>query len=676
MPPVKEATNAAVSSDDQSSPGSGPELAPQPYGWLLPSAFWIPGWNFSSRTAHLPFYFWLVDATRPRLIVDLVPGRPDDYLTFCQAIEQFNYGAQCLGVTDIFDKPVSENDVNSLGAYHDAHFDSISHLHDEPAQIFDALGSRSIDLFHIDGRHASKLSDVQPQQWLARLSPRGLVIIVHPEHLPPSWRKALRKRPSFLNGKPNVELIAATGAYPPQLSPAFKDADSLVAATMRSAFEHFGSTLRERALHRDTASFASRIELSLAHQSAAIDLLRAEKTELEEKIQRQPQDNIRNEARIATLEQYVEQFRAEVLRLQEYAIKAQTEIERVQHVVGDRDLEIERLQRLIDDRDKEITRLTNHSHRIRSENIKRISALDDKIQEGEDEILRLSTLAGPRESEIARLNQTIVDGVSEIARLNQVFVDGRTEIARLNQVIVDGARENVRLNRLVIDGEDKSARAINQLVHERETDVARLNQVIAEGEREVVRLNKLVIDRENESARAIDQLVHERQSQVAQLNDIVADRRKELRSTHERANLQREQAASREAELGAEILQSAGRTNDLQGRVVDLEITLNLITQSTAWKVTRPFRGFFARFPGTARFLRRAIKLLWWTLSLQLISRLKQIRHSRQQLSQPMVFAADPVPDEPPPPVSFEATSCLQSEGTGPARASLQRTAR
>ena len=62
---MKEATNAAVWSDDRSSPDAGPKLAQQPYGWLLPSAFAIPGWNFSLRIAHLPFYFWLIEATRP-----------------------------------------------------------------------------------------------------------------------------------------------------------------------------------------------------------------------------------------------------------------------------------------------------------------------------------------------------------------------------------------------------------------------------------------------------------------------------------------------------------------------------------------------------------------------------------------------------------------------------------
>ena len=353
---MKQATDAAASSDERGFPDAGPQLAQQPYGWLLPSAFWIPGWNFSSHIAHLPFYFWLVDAARPRLIVDLVPGRPDDYLAYCQAVEQLNYGAECFGVTDIFDKRYSETDADSPRAYHNALFESISHLHDEPAQILDALGSRTIDLLHIDGRQTSKRSDVE--QLLARLSPRGLVIIVHPEHSAASWRKVLKKRPSFtLNGKPDVELIAATGSYPQQLSPAFKDVDDSTAAMMRSAFEHFGSTLRERASHRDTASFASRVEISLAHQSAATDLLRAEKTELEEKAERQALDSVRYEARIATAEQYVEQFRAEVLRLQEHAIKTQTESERVQRIVNDRDLEVERLSTLVSQSENEIARL-------------------------------------------------------------------------------------------------------------------------------------------------------------------------------------------------------------------------------------------------------------------------------------------------------------------------------
>src|SRR5438270_629311 len=73
MPPVKEAT-AAVGSDDQGSPDAASSPAQPPYGWLLPSAFWTPGWSFSSHAAHLPFYFWLVDAIRPHLLVDLVSG--------------------------------------------------------------------------------------------------------------------------------------------------------------------------------------------------------------------------------------------------------------------------------------------------------------------------------------------------------------------------------------------------------------------------------------------------------------------------------------------------------------------------------------------------------------------------------------------------------------------------
>ncbi len=130
---------------------------------------------------------------------------------------------------------------------------------------------------------------------------------------------------------------------------------------------------------------------------------------------------------------------------------------------------------------------------------------------------------------------------------------------------------------------------------------------------------------------------------------MISDLTEELRSANDRAILQRKEAWSREA--------------DLKARVVDLENTLGHITQSTAWKITRPFRLFFARLPRSARFLRRSLKFLWWTLSLQLNSRLKQMRHSRQRLPQPMMIAVDHALDEASTLSSFESASAFKSDG-------------
>jgi hypothetical protein len=454
MPSLTDASKPPRTGRDFPKSSDIARLSAQQIDGMLPSAFWFPGWNFaSSRAEHLPFYFWLIDVARPRLIVDLAAGKPDDYLAFCQSIERLNYGARCLGVADIFDKRGSDNGPNPLREYHDMHFGHLSRLTDEAEQIFDPSNSPPIDLLHIDGRQASELSASDVQAWLERLSPRGLIMIDQPEHLGSSWRRVLEKRASLIvNGKHNIQLSAANAGDYSKLSPLFnRTDDDAVATSMRSIFMRLGSALREHALHRDLARFATRLEISLADQSAMTDLLRDEKTALEAEVKRQTSERDGLVARTAMLERQIERFQAEVTRLQENATHAQA----LRH---ESDVEISRLQRVIADRDTEIS----------------------------------SMIAG---------------------------------------------------------------------------------------------------------------------------------------------------------------------SESLRHRALRLENDLNSVLQSTAWKVTAPFRALLTNFPGPARVLKRALKLVWWTVSLQLFARLKQLRDSSPGSSAQQTLAADaPLPEGPRHAVSDAAT--------------------
>ena len=66
-----------------------------------------------------------------------------------------------------------------------------------------------------------------------------------------------------------------------------------------------------------------------------------------------------------------------------------------------------------------------------------------------------------------------------------------------------------------------------------------------------------------------------------------------------------------------------GELNAERGRAAELEAALHAVTHSTAWRSTAPIRHFGSRFRRTSRFARRVLKLLWWTLTLQLVTRLK-----------------------------------------------------
>ncbi len=59
----------------------------------------------------------------------------------------------------------------------------------------------------------------------------------------------------------------------------------------------------------------------------------------------------------------------------------------------------------------------------------------------------------------------------------------------------------------------------------------------------------------------------------------------------------------------------------LDAQIVVLSEKLNALMLSTSWRATAPLRRFLAPFPRLARFSRRTLKLIWWALSGQLVSR-------------------------------------------------------
>lgn len=75
-----------------------------------------------------------------------------------------------------------------------------------------------------------------------------------------------------------------------------------------------------------------------------------------------------------------------------------------------------------------------------------------------------------------------------------------------------------------------------------------------------------------------------------------------------------------EANRAAEEAQQARETS------VHLQAVLDSVLTSTSWRVTRPLRQVFAPRPRAARFLRQTAKLVWWTATFQLPSRLRARR--------------------------------------------------
>jgi hypothetical protein len=66
---------------------------------LSAASFWQPDYLVHSTwLEHAPFAFWLVEAARPRRVVELGVFRGYSYFAFAQAVQRLGLPATCCGV--------------------------------------------------------------------------------------------------------------------------------------------------------------------------------------------------------------------------------------------------------------------------------------------------------------------------------------------------------------------------------------------------------------------------------------------------------------------------------------------------------------------------------------------------------------------------------------------------
>jgi len=162
----------------------------------------------SAWAEHAPFAFWLVEALRPRCIVELGVFHGFSYLTLCQAASALSPRALCYGVDNWRgDEHVGlygEEVFETLKNYHDPLYSDFSLLmrssFDEAAPQF---ADGSIDLLHIDGTHVYNAVKHDFETWQPKLSDRAIVLFHdtnerHPEFgVWKLWEELSAAYPSF-----------------------------------------------------------------------------------------------------------------------------------------------------------------------------------------------------------------------------------------------------------------------------------------------------------------------------------------------------------------------------------------------------------------------------------------------------------------------------------------------
>jgi len=147
------------------------------------SMFWRPAYlEMSGWLEHIPFAFWLMEAHRPRVLVELGTHYGVSYFAFCQAVETLGLDTRCYAVDtwkgdaqsglydeSVFDKVRSHSDARYSG------FSELVRSTFDEAQGYFPEGA--IDLLHMDGCHTYDAVRHDFETWLPRLSRRAVVLI-------------------------------------------------------------------------------------------------------------------------------------------------------------------------------------------------------------------------------------------------------------------------------------------------------------------------------------------------------------------------------------------------------------------------------------------------------------------------------------------------------------------
>jgi hypothetical protein len=144
-------------------------------------SFWVPDQFVDSAwIEHAPFGFWLVDALRPRTIVELGVHHGFSYFVFCQAVRRLQLQARCFAI-DTFEGDEHAgfygNDVYEDVSRRNRRYDGFSQvIRSTFAEACDQFAAGSIDILHIDGCHTHDAVRRDFETWLPKLSSRGVVL--------------------------------------------------------------------------------------------------------------------------------------------------------------------------------------------------------------------------------------------------------------------------------------------------------------------------------------------------------------------------------------------------------------------------------------------------------------------------------------------------------------------
>ncbi|GAB3348352.1 class I SAM-dependent methyltransferase [Lysobacter tyrosinilyticus] len=209
----------------------------------------------SAWLGHIPMAGWVIEAARPRILVELGTHRGASYFAFCQAVQENGLDTRCYAVDtwqgDEHAGEYGDEVFKAVTDHHREHYDGFSKLmrmtFDEACGYFD---DATVDLLHIDGLHTYDAVRHDFETWLPKMSSRG-VILFHDTNVRERdfgvwklWSELRERYPAFELSHTHGLGVLLVGSDPPEALQAFvRNAMSAQADEVNRLFERLGVLL-------------------------------------------------------------------------------------------------------------------------------------------------------------------------------------------------------------------------------------------------------------------------------------------------------------------------------------------------------------------------------------------------------------------------------------------------
>lgn len=577
------------------------------------SMFWRPAYLESSAwQEHIPFAFWLIDAHRPRVFVELGSHYGVSYFAFCQAVEKLGLDTRCFAIdtwkgdahSGLYDERVFEK----VQAHNEAQYSGFSRLvRSTFDQALPYFTDGSIDLLHIDGLHTIEAVSHDFNAWLPKLSSRA-VVVMHDTNVREREFGVFKFFESLKEKYPSFEFAHGHGLGVLQIGPEQND-------LLQRLFQVAESEPARRAVHE----VFSRLGRACADSFAAIQQLERarnltsevgkQKVQLEEFKQNlektradlgsRSQELAETKARVMTqMEQHaVErgQLAERVTLLQEIRIELKGEIARLQ----DR---VEANYGQLQQRGEDLARLerasAEHQHLLevaKGELQDRDHTIVSLRQAAESDLaeiqtLRISLVGHERELEAAlgaqqaqaadsaRMREELNSRLAEFAHLSGALAQRDAKIATLAERVQEQCQaqneiredsETVECLRQALDAKSLEAQGLNDTLAQKNEELNRQDRLLLERERdldaaqntqqalvgEVARLQEELESWVTEVER-LDEVLRDRDAEVKELTEAQTAQRAELIRSHSNV-------LERQAELAKLRQELEGRTDEI-----------------------------------------------------------------------------------------------------------------